>query len=445
MAHIALIITGLRGKLNASLEIANRLMNEGHDVTYISHQDVSTEIEELGLPFIKAPEINFEFKSQDSRKEGTSFIKRFTHHFKNWGLHYTRGKEVLNLEEYENILLEVSPDRVLVDMELHEFIFTTISLEIPITLFTTWFSNKISLQLPPIRTAILPGNGLQGSKFGILLAWTYLRSRFWLRLFIDYLTFKHYRRLVLLRFAKEIGFDTETLIPNNFPPLFSYRELPIVTMAMKELDFPHEYPENLTYAGPMIFVDREKEQKNKNNYDEIKKIISDKTDRNLKLIYCSAGTFITADVAFLKKVIRAVQQQPDWVLILSLGNKAAVSELNHLPDNVHAFSYVPQLEVLKNADCSINHGGINSINECIHFKVPMLVYSGNRYDQNGCAARVTYHKLGMMGNKNLDTPEEIHNNIKKVLNAREFKDNIEKFNDYYKIYRSTDISPLIFV
>lgn len=444
MAHVALIITGLRGKLNASFEIAERLRNEGHEVTYVSPKDVRAEIEEQGFRFEKAPEINFTFSEPNSKNHDTSFLIRLWHHFKNWGLHFERGKELLNLEEYKSILSKVAPDRVLVDMELHDFIFTTLALKTPITLFSTWFSDKISLELPPIRTTIIPGKGFKGSKFGILLAWVYLRARFWSRLMLDYLTIRHYRRFVLLKYAKEIGFDTRTLLPNNFPPLFSYQELPIVTMAMKELDFPHDYPKNLTYAGPMIFVDREKERKNQNKLNEINEVISNKIKKDLKLIYCSIGTYVTADIPFLKKVIRAVEEEPNWVLIVSLGNMADISELNDIPENVHVFSYVPQLEVLSHSDCSINHGGVNSINECIHFKVPMLIYSGNRYDQNGCAARIAYHKLGLMGNKVSEDAQAINQNIHKVLNAQEFKDALKEFNILYKVYQAKEITPLIF-
>lgn len=444
MAHVAIIITGLRGKLNASLEIANRLRREGHSVTYVCPQDIGDEIEARNYRFVKVPEVNFKCTDPSLEKLHNSFIRRLVHHFKHVGSHYENGKKLLNLEEYKIRLNNLSPDRVLVDIEMHDFIFPTIALKIPITLFTTWFSDKISYELPPIRTAIIPGKGLKGSKLGIGAAWVYLRARFWVKLIIDYITLRHYRRYVLKRYAKEIGFDTSTLIANNFPPLFSHTKLPIVTMAMKELEFPHKFPKNLTYAGPMVFVDRENEVKDQEGFDEIKKIISEKVKSKRKLIYCSIGTYASADVSFLKNVIRAVEHERHWILIISLGGGGNVSDFGQLPKNVHVFSYVPQLEVLKNSECSINHGGINSINECINFKVPMLVYSGKKYDQNGCAARVAFHELGIMGDKGTDTVDSINSNIKLILKDSAYKENVLKFNAFYQTYRNQKISPFIF-
>ena len=43
-------------------------------------------------------------------------------------------------------------------------------------------------------------------------------------------------------------------------------------------------------------------------------------------------------------------------------------------DNVHIFTFVRQLQVLKHADVFITHGGLNSIREAVHTEVPMLLF-----------------------------------------------------------------------
>lgn len=445
MAHIAIIITGLKGKLNASFEIVRRLQNEGHRLTYICPQDISLQVESQGFKFVKVPEVNYNYENPDSNAKGKSWPQRFQYHFKNRGSHFQTGKELLHLEEYKKILTEVNPDRVLADMEMHDLIFTSVALRIPITLFTTWFSDKISSHLPPIRTTILPGVGFRGSRLGIIGARAYLRLRFQLKVVLDHLTFRHYRRFVLKEYAKEIGFDMRGLLPNNFPPIFSYTKLPIVTMAIKELDFPHVQASNFNYAGAMVFAERDEKVEDIAVIEAINGIIRNKEKQGQKLIYCSVSTFVKADVSFLKNVVKAFENELNWILVLSLGGKLAIEELGSFANNVHVFKYVPQLKVLQYADCSINHGGINSINECIHFKVPMLVYSGKNFDQNGCAARVAYHELGLMGNKDIDTAKDINQNITNLLTNAEFKENVINFNDIHLKYREGEISSLIFV
>ena len=97
------------------------------------------------------------------------------------------------------------------------------------------------------------------------------------------------------------------------------------------------------------------------------------------------------------------------------------------------------LKVLPYADLSINHAGIHSINECIEYAVPMLVYSGKRSDQNGCAARVHYHKLGIMGDKDKDTAQNIANNIKAVLSKNMYAENIKKHQQISQDYKESQV------
>jgi len=61
--------------------------------------------------------------------------------------------------------------------------------------------------------------------------------------------------------------------------------------------------------------------------------------------------------------------------------------------NVSVFDWVPQIEVLQMASLAINHAGLGSVKECIHFGVPMIVIPMGR-DHADIAKRVEYHKMG---------------------------------------------------
>jgi zeaxanthin glucosyltransferase len=46
----------------------------------------------------------------------------------------------------------------------------------------------------------------------------------------------------------------------------------------------------------------------------------------------------------------------------------------------------------------INHGGMNTIYECIMAEKPMIVFPLSlKTDQNGNAARVVFHEIGVRG------------------------------------------------
>ena len=75
--------------------------------------------------------------------------------------------------------------------------------------------------------------------------------------------------------------------------------------------------------------------------------------------------------------------------------------------------YAPQLDILRRATLMLNHGGLNSIKECIYFGVPMLVFPGIN-DQSGNAARVLYHGLGYVGHMNRASSKEIRAMVRSI-------------------------------
>ena len=90
-----------------------------------------------------------------------------------------------------------------------------------------------------------------------------------------------------------------------------------------------------------------------------------KKDENKKLIYISLGTVFNENSNFYQICIETFGNLKEFQIIISIGNDIKVNDLRQLPDNIYAFNYVPQLEVLKMTDIFITHGGINSINEGI--------------------------------------------------------------------------------
>ena len=114
-----------------------------------------------------------------------------------------------------------------------------------------------------------------------------------------------------------------------------------------------------------------------------------------QLIYVSLGTLLnTSRVGrrFFKLCIETFANQ-NLTLILSIGQGQNIAQYGSLPDNIHIYDRVPQLEVLQKADLFITHGGMNSVNEAIYFGVPMIVLPiGN--DQPTVAKQVQACGLG---------------------------------------------------
>lgn len=441
MAHIGLIISGLTGRLHSSFELATKLQKEGHSITYLCPQNVKDKVENIGFKYVQLAPVNMGYNSENLKIiQASSWYKRCKYHFINYNKHHEKGKKILGLDKYKNKLATVNPDHIIIDMELHDLIFTATSLNIPVTLFTAWFSNRkgSGFKLPPLRTDIIPGKGIKGSALNIFTNWLFIKFKVQARIFANKLTFKDYRRTTLIEYAKTNGFPVKALIPSNLPHLFCYTNFPILSFTISEMDFPHKPAKNHIYIGPMIYEKRDSKF-DQNTIKIIDTIINEKQKSGKKLIYFSAGSILVPEIDFILKIMKAIKNKENWLLIISLGGKLKKNEFKS-QENCIFIPWVPQLKVLEHADCCITHAGINTINECLHYSVPMLVYSGNIADENGNAARIHHHKLGIMGNRHKDSSEVIGKHLDKILSNDYFQNNLNTFNNIYQGYKQKKIS-----
>jgi zeaxanthin glucosyltransferase len=145
----------------------------------------------------------------------------------------------------------------------------------------------------------------------------------------------------------------------------------------------------------------------------------------VKLIYCSLGTvsanYLKTCKKFFNDIARVCIKNPDFRIILSVGKFFNISDIISIPQNLYVFDNVPQSALLEHCDIVINHGGINTIVECIVAEKPMIVYPLSLdWDQPGCAARVVYHSIGVKGVIRRANAKSIERLIKKVIAQEEF-------------------------
>ena len=108
------------------------------------------------------------------------------------------------------------------------------------------------------------------------------------------------------------------------------------------------------------------------------------------IVYISLGSIIS-NRGFCKECICAFGRK-DLSVILNTG-RIAPESLGKIPDNIYAYSFVPQTEVLENADVFLTHCGMNSISESILAGVPMVAMPFVN-DQTENARRITELGIG---------------------------------------------------
>lgn len=416
MPHLLIITTGLTGMLHASLEVVARLAAAGYQVTYACPKDVREQVEAEGFNYVQLPPVNFNPAPQ---------LPGFKYKWQRWFYKFSKIRhrqqeavKQLPMDEFTVQLQQTKPDLLLLDMELHEHIIASVALKYPVILLSQWFSSWEGPGLPTLQSELMPNtdnlNDLQNDwRKARKKRQTKNRKQRYKSGFTD-------RQSILKYYAQQVGFPKQELITDQWPGPLAYRNLPVLSLTAWHLEFPHESRPKLHYVGPMVHTARKDTRTIPATYEQLEKIFHLKKKTGQKLIYCSATTMKQGDGAFLKKVIQAVSSRPDWLLIAGSGGVS----MDELPDNVYVFDWIPQLLVLEHADCSINHGGIHTINECIHFQVPMLIYSGQQHDQNGCAARVAYHGLGISADKDEDDAIMIRQRIEQVLSDGVIQENM---------------------
>jgi len=108
------------------------------------------------------------------------------------------------------------------------------------------------------------------------------------------------------------------------------------------------------------------------------------------IVYISLGSIIS-NKGFCKECIRAFGGK-EMSVILNTG-RIHPKTLGKIPDNIYAYSFVPQIEVLQHADVFLTHCGMNSVNEAMSFGVPMVAMPFIN-DQISNAKRVVALEIG---------------------------------------------------
>ncbi len=439
MAQIMCMTSGLTGILNASFELVARLQSKGHDCICASPLPVGDKVQAQGLSYLQLDPVNYDPAPPLPEFAGPlRKMKRLVYKIRHVSRRRQEAVKALGMEAFLEKMRKAAPDLVIIDMELHQHIFALVTAGYKVLLLSQWFSTWYAKRLPPIVHHTIPGRGFSGSRLGLEWSWMNIRGQRWWMFTKKKVTSVYTdRRSILKKYARDIGFPLSYIRTNYWPGPFSYDTLPVISMTAEALEFPHQKRSNLEYVGPMVYTQRRDQNIEAADLQKIRAILNSKENR--QLIYCSVSTFSKGDIKFLQRVIRAFEGQQDWLGIMSLGGLADAAALDPLPDNVYAFDRVPQLEILSRANLSINHGGIHTINECLHYKIPMLIYSGKRSDQNGCAARIHYHGLGIMADKDADTPNEIRTRIRQVLSNPAFRENIERIHREITTYREKNV------
>ncbi|MFH1964237.1 MAG: nucleotide disphospho-sugar-binding domain-containing protein [Acidobacteriota bacterium] len=203
---------------------------------------------------------------------------------------------------------------------------------------------------------------------------------------------------VFLRIAKRSGYPCEENKTYWFGEMGPRLVLPEIVLCPKAFQLPGSPADGRRYLGYPVDTERCEEP-----------LADDALDNGKPLVFCSLGTsafFYPHARRFFKAVVDAGRLRKDWQFVLHVGDFQEADELGPPGPNLLISKRVPQLALLREASVMVTHGGLNSIMECIHFGVPMVIVPGLR-DQPGNAARAVHHGIAVTAGMARITPEKL--------------------------------------
>jgi len=432
MVRLLCVTSGLSGLLYTSAELARRLAAAGHEVIYMSAPTARELVESLDLRFEALPE---------DRRADVVAADAELGLITRWSQRRARREalaEASGARAFAKRVTELSPDLILLDAELHELRIAASSTGVPIALLNTFVATWRSPGLPPPHHLVVPGKGFVGSRIGLAALWLQLDLRKRRRLLRNRLRDVGADRVAVLEhLASEAGFDLgREADVRQWPMPFTYHNLPLLSLHAREFEFPHEPPKHVRFLGPMFLEERADKRVTTQVRARLDALYAARESAGgaRKLIFAGFGSFFSTDSAFLERLFEAVGARPDWHLVLSLGGKLEPSALGALPENVTALPWVPQLEVLRHVDAAITHGGINTLDECIASGVPTLTYCGFETDMPGTTARVAYHRLGLIGDRERDDAATIRASLARLIDEPDIRERVEAMSERYAAY-----------
>ena len=438
MATILCVTSGPAGSVYSIIELARRLAGAGHRLTFCGLPHARGLAEYHDLEFLEIDPSRYEEFLEADATNGA------LHRLRNLRSRRERAQDSMSVGTFVSTVRRLDPDLVLIDGEMYEHIIAVSGTGASIALLNTFASIWRQPGQPPPHHMVRPGIGWKGTRAGISLLWLELRFRKWWVAMSHWIRRVGCDRLSVLRqLARETGFDfrretdaSQWLIPFTFP------RFRVLSLHALEFEFPHDLPERVHFVGPMVLESRTDRAMADEDGATLAAILERRRRANgqRKLIFAGFGSFFTTDLDFLNSLFGVVADREDWDLVISLGDRIAPAELGRLPERVHAFSWVPQTRVLRHADVAVTHGGINTIDECVVYGVPMLVYCGFETDMAGNTARIVHHGIGIAGDRRRDSTLVIRSHIDRLLHEPSFGRNILRLQRAYAAYAEDHVA-----
>jgi len=373
MSNVLFINGNLHGHINPTLPIVKALVESGEDVYYFATKEFQAKLEAHGAIFM------------DLGEEFEQFILTFRPH----GAHpfYTLMEYML---AFDRVTVPLILDKIInlqFDYLIHDVMFgggNIIARTLNIPAISSC-SSFVMENLPLPTSMLEPGYHPQ----------------------LDFL----YHELEEVK--KEWNVSSLTLTDIFF------KGEPLNLVYTSRLFQPQgeAFPQSFHFIGPAI-IDRN---------ETLDFTLSKSPEK--KIIYISMGTINNNCIELYQYFIEAFKDC-NYQVVMSIGSKTDPFMLGIIPDNFIVRNHVPQLEVLKQADLFISHGGLNSVSEALYYGVPVIAIPMAN-DQPAVAKRLSELGAGLQLRVEAITPSLLQITANTILSDNSYSHHCEQIRESF--------------
>ena len=370
MSKIVFFCIPAHGHTNPTLGVVRELISRGHQVFYYSYNMMREKIEATGATFVSCDEYD-----QEQRLDAKDAVRV--------GKDLAFSTQILvdtTLALDDTVcehMRELNPDCIVADSMAVWGKAVALKLGIPFVSSTTTFAfNQYSAKI--MKQSLR-------QMFGMIFSMTKINKN------IKRLQEKGYPVKSVLDIIQNDN-NTDTIVYTS----------------------PEFQPCSETFSDKYVFVGP--------SIRPIENIFEKKSD---KLIYISMGTVINDSTEFYKKCIEALANKK-YQVIMSVGNLINNEDLGAVPYNITISRFVDQIAVLSQADVFLTHCGMNSVNESLYYKVPLVMYPQTS-EQDGVATRV--EQLGAGIRLKYVNAKSITETIENVLHTKSYYEQAAKISE----------------
>lgn len=382
-----------QGHLSSFTTLARRLEKEGYQVSFVGVVDDKEKVEKSGFTYQVVAEDLFplgaieKLKKEAFSRSGSIFKK-----MKDGKAFQSKMDEMLKTFANE---ISGQYDLVIADGMVSHAPLVASKAKVPfITLHATVpFDNPLSPSVlfsepPNLNGTLSLKNKIAKSKYRRLFTFNPIRI-------ISHLFMMAFSRILMgsreanhKKLQQKFDFTDAFFPRQNASLAHSYPAL---------VPYPQKFDFNLPTVPETFYIDALIEEDNQPNDFDFDFLNQGKT-----VVFAAMGSqshnwmkrFM--GTKFYEMLISTFERRDDCVLVLAAGIFTEELKKKCNAKNIKIVNWAPQKQILKKADMMITHCGIHSVKECIHNKVPMLCFPVMG-DQTGAAARVKYHRLGVVG------------------------------------------------